>query len=128
MQVPKKDRKFSRVNFKIVANVKTGDKEFEGAIRNLSMGGLYLLTDEKLAVGDEAGISIALDDQPENGLEIDVRVARVTDDGIAFAFDKIDFDSYIHLKNLIALNTGDVQKLQDEMVSFLIDSHTQSSE
>ncbi|MCL1893674.1 MAG: PilZ domain-containing protein [Holophagaceae bacterium] len=128
MDTENTDRKFSRVDFKIVATVKQGAVEFVGAVKNLSMGGLYLITDKKLSVGDEAELSIALDDQPENGLIIDVRVARVTDNGIALAFDKIDFDSYIHLKNLIALNSGDVEKIQDEMVSFLIDSHNQSEE
>jgi len=128
METVKTDRKFSRVDFKIVATVKKGTIEFVGAVNNLSMGGLYLLTSQKLTVGDEAEIMIALDDQPENGLAIDVRVARVTDNGIAFAFDKIDFDSYIHLKNLIALNSGDVEKIQDEMVSFLIDSHNLSEQ
>jgi len=109
-------RKFSRVEFKIVATVKHGQRQFVGAVSNLSLGGVFLATDQRLPVGEIADIVIALDDQPENSVEMAGKVARVTDDGIAFNFDKIDYDSFIHLKNLVALNSGDEGKIQGEMV------------
>jgi hypothetical protein len=117
------NRKFSRVDFRIVATVKHEAKQFKGEVENLSIHGMLLATDQKLLVGDTAVISIALDDQPENEVLIDGKVSRVTDDGIAFSFDKIDSDSYVHLKNLVALNMGDDQKIQEEIDSSLFDEH-----
>jgi len=109
-------RKFSRVEFKIVATVKHGQRQFVGAVSNLSLSGIFLVTDQCLPVGEVAAILIALDDQPENSVEMTGKVARVTEEGIAFNFDKIDYDSFIHLKNIVALNSGDESKIQDEMV------------
>lgn len=111
-------RKFSRVTFHITATARVGDQQFVGAVENLSLRGLFMLTDKKLAVDEEVEIIIALNDQPENGLSIDGRVVRLTNDGIAFVFDKIEFDTYIHLKRLIELNIGDADKMDEEMESF----------
>jgi Tfp pilus assembly protein PilZ len=121
-------RKFSRIDFRIVATVRMGPKQFVGAVGNLSLGGIFLLTDQNALLGEEAEISIALDDQPENGVEMIGRVARVTEEGIAFNFEKIDFDSYIHLKNLVALNTGDEGLVHEEMVDHLLDVHINSAD
>jgi hypothetical protein len=109
-------RKFSRVEFKIVATVKHGQRQFVGAVNNLSLSGIFLVTDQRIPIGEIVAILIALDDQPENSVEMTGKVARVTEGGIAFNFDKIDYDSFIHLKNLVALNSGDEGKIQDEMV------------
>jgi Tfp pilus assembly protein PilZ len=113
------NRKFSRVDFRIVATVKQGAKQFAGEVKNLSLQGMFLATDQTLQVGDTAVVSVALDDQPENEVLVDVKVTRATEGGIAFSFDKIDSDSYIHLKNLVALNSGDDRKIQEEIDSSL---------
>jgi hypothetical protein len=121
-------RKFSRIDFKIVATIKHGPKRFIGGISDLSLGGVFLATDQQLPVGEVADILIALDDQPENSLAMTGTVARVTEEGIAFNFDKIEFDSYIHLKNLVALNSGDEGKIQDELFGHLLDKHEDSAD
>ena len=124
------NRKFSRVDFRITATARVGAKQLVGTVENLSLRGIFLATDQHLAVGDEAEITVVLSKGPEDvqatdpneegmSIEVDGRVARVTGDGIAFAFDKIDFDSYVHLKNLIALNIGDASKVEEEMEAFL---------
>ena len=132
MENSRDSRKFSRVDFQIIATVTVGDKKLVGRVENLSLRGAFLITDQGLEVGDEAGIVISLNENLEKdhhvdlhdeGMVIDVcgRVSRVTEKGIAFTFDKIDFDSYVHLKNLIALNIGDASKVEDEMGAFLGD-------
>jgi len=108
-------RRFSRVNFHIKATVKFGSKQFVGNVENLSLRGIFLVTEEKLSVGDVAEIVISLSDDPENGLELEGKVARVTNDGIAFIFDKIDFDTYVHLKRLVEFNIGDPEQMDKEM-------------
>ena len=110
----KEARRFSRVAFSVVATVKVGSRQFMGNVENLSLRGIFLVTEEKLSIGDEAEITISLNDDPENGLEIEGKVARVTDDGIAFIFEKIEFDTYVHLKRLIEFNTGDADLMDKE--------------
>jgi len=124
MEQSQEHRRFSRVDFHIVAAVRAGDRQLAGTVENLSLRGMFIATDQQLPIGEEAEISIALNDQPEEELIIDVsgRVTRVTSNGIAFAFDKIDLDSYVHLKNIIALNMGDASKVDDEMTLFLDDA------
>lgn len=122
-------RKFSRVGFRITAEVESGDQRIVGTVENLSMRGVYVVTEKRLAIGDDAKIVISLMDpsdaqqvshhDDEHLIEADGRVARVTDAGIAFVFDKIDFDSYVHLKNIIVLNTGDGSRADEEMSMFL---------
>jgi len=113
-------RKFSRIEFKIVATVKQGQRQFVGAVSNLSLGGVFLVTDQRLPIGEVADILIALDDQPENSVEMTGKVARVAEEGIAFNFEKIDYDSFVHLKNLVALNSGDEGMIQGEMVDHVL--------
>jgi hypothetical protein len=114
-------RKFSRVLFHIEATVKFGDQQFVGNVENLSLHGMFLLTNGKLAIGDEVAITIALNDHPENKLEIDGKVVRITENGIAFIFEKIDFDSYAHLKRIVEFNTDDADSIDDEVDFLLLD-------
>lgn len=109
-------RKFSRVNFNVSANVKVGERSFTGELENLSMNGMFLITDEKLAMGDLVGITISLTGtDPEIKVSFDGKVIRVAEDGIAFSFEKIDLDSYTHLKNIIAYNIDDAEKVMEEI-------------
>jgi len=107
-------RRFTRVDFSIAANVKAGAQQFVGSVENLSLKGMFLVTDKTLPVDEDVEITIALNNQLENGLIIDAKVARVANDGIAFVFDKIEFDTYVHLKRLIELNTGDADMMDKE--------------
>jgi hypothetical protein len=108
-----------------VATVTKGADTFRGAVKNLSLRGVFLETDQKLLPGDAVEITIALNDDPENGVVVDAVVARTVGDGVAFKFDKIDFDSYMHLKNLITLNMGDDSTVNEEMEAFLMDNAQQ---
>jgi hypothetical protein len=126
MDFPENTRKFSRVLFNIEANVKFGAQQFVGKVENLSLRGMFLSTNEKLVIGDEVEIAIALNDHPENKLEIDGRAVRIAENGIGFMFDKIDLDSYAHLKHIVEFNTDDVDRIDEEIDFFLIDqSETQ---
>jgi hypothetical protein len=122
-------RRFSRVGFRITAAIESGDQRIVGVVENMSMRGVFVATEKRLSIGDDAKIIISLGDQPgaqpaafnedDQVIEVHGRVARITDDGIAFVFDKIDFDSYVHLKNIIVLNTGDGSRADEEMSMFL---------
>ena len=121
MEQTQEHRKFSRVEFRITATVRVGELLIEGTVDNLSLRGMFVTTDQKAPAGQEAEIVIALNDHADNELIINGRVARVTSDGIALVFSKMDFDSYVHLKNVVMFNAGDANKIQKEMEIFLDD-------
>lgn len=109
-------RKFSRVPFRVAATIKTQERQFQGNVENLSMRGMFLITDERLAQGDKVDITIVLTGtSPEIPVSFSGTVSRVADDGLGFFFDKTDLDSYTHLKNIIAYNIDDAEKVMEEI-------------
>jgi hypothetical protein len=109
-------RQFSRVNFHVGATIKTSERQFQGNVENLSMRGMLLVTEERLQVGEMVDITISLSGtSPELAISFSGKVCRVTDDGIGFNFEKIDLDSYTHLKNIIAYNIDDSEKVMEEI-------------
>ena len=109
-------RQFSRVNFRMAATIKAAERQFQGNVENLSMRGMFLVTDERLAVGDMVGIVIALSGtSPEISVSFEGKVCRIVENGLGFNFEKIDLDSYTHLKNIIAYNSDDAEKVMEEI-------------
>jgi hypothetical protein len=109
-------RKFSRVQFNVGATVMAAGRQFQGAVENLSMTGMFLVTNEKLADGTTADIAIILTGTvPEISVNFKGVVTRIAENGIGFTFEKIDLDSYIHLKNIIAYNIDDAEKVMEEI-------------
>lgn len=109
-------RKFSRVQFNVGATIKIADRQFQGAVENLSMTGMFLITSEQLAEGDRADITIVLSGIiPEISVGFNGIVTRITEDGVGFTFDKMDLDTYVHLKNIIAYNIDDAEKVLEEI-------------
>ena len=111
-------RKFSRVPFHVTATATVGGRSFQGKISNLSMNGLFLETAERMADDEVADLLITLEgSEPEIAVAFTGRVCRLTDDGIGFRFERIDLDSYTHLRNIIAYNIADAEKVMDEIFS-----------
>jgi hypothetical protein len=109
-------RKFSRVPFHVTATATVGGRRFQGKVSNLSMNGLFLKTFERLPEGDTADLVITLEGtEPVIAVSFMGRVSRITDEGIGFHFEKIDLDSYTHLRNIIAYNMADAEKVMDEI-------------
>jgi len=109
-------RQFSRVRFRIGATIKTPERQFQGKLENLSMRGMFLVTEERLSLGEQVEITMVLSGtSPELVIDLNGTVSRVSEDGLGFYFDKIDLDSYTHLKNIIAYNIDDAEKVMDEV-------------
>jgi hypothetical protein len=138
MGTGQEQRRFSRVDFRMSASVEVGGLSLEGTVENLSLRGMFMATDHKPGVGEGAEITIELTRPPEGGgegrrdadydpaIRAGGKVVRVTGTGVAFCFDTIDSDSYVHLKNIVALNAGDPDRTFDEMGSFLDGGHVPS--
>lgn len=109
-------RKFSRVQFNVGATIKIANRQFHGAVENLSMTGMFLVTNEQLTEGELAEISIVLTGtMPEIAVNFNGIATRITEDGVGFTFEKMDLDSYMHLKNIIAYNIDDAEKVMEEI-------------
>jgi len=109
-------RKFSRVQFNVGATIRSADRQFQGAVENLSMAGMFLVTNEQLAEAETADITIVLTGTlPEIAVNFTGVVTRIAEDGIGFTFEKMDLDSYMHLKNIIAYNIDDAEKVMEEI-------------
>lgn len=109
-------RKFSRVGFHVIANITHGGRSFNGQVSNLSMKGMLLETDEKLPLNEVVDINISLPGtDPVIEIAFTGRTCRQTDKDIAFRFEMIDIDSYTHLRNIIAYNMADAEKVMDEI-------------
>jgi hypothetical protein len=119
-------RRFSRVPFRVNATVKTADRQFYGNVENLSMCGMFLSTAERLPEGEPVEITIVLSGtSPELFVGFTGRVSRESEYGIAFSFEKIDLDSYTHLKNIIAHNSEDAEKVMEEIYHSINEKFTE---
>jgi len=109
-------RKFSRVRFRVEATITIGERQFQGEVGNLSMTGMFLVTDERLADGEAVEIKIVLTGVvPLVSVDFSGRVSRTSGNGIGFVFEKIDLDSYMHLKNIVSYNSADAEKVMEEI-------------
>lgn len=82
---------------------------------------MFVVTTEPFVEGAAVDIAIALTGTfPEIALHISGIVTRIAEDGIGIIFEKMDLDSYMHLKNIIAYNSDDAEKVMEE-VSHSID-------
>jgi hypothetical protein len=109
-------RRFSRVQFNVGATIKSAARQFHGAVENLSMTGMFLVTNEPITEGEPVNITIILTGTlPEIAVNFTGIVSRITEGGIGFTFEKMDLDSYTHLKNIIAYNSDDAEKIMEEI-------------
>jgi hypothetical protein len=80
------------------------------------MTGMFMLTNEQLPEGKIADITIILTGTlPEIAVNFTGVVTRIAEDGVGFTFEKMDLDSYTHLKNIIAYNIDDSDKVMEEI-------------
>jgi c-di-GMP-binding flagellar brake protein YcgR len=110
-------RKFSRIRFAVDATVRTSNgRQFQGELQNLSMSGMFIVTEERLPLDEEVEIAMLLTGtSPQVSINFNGKVCRISDDGLGFAFEKIDLDSYTHLRNIIAYNIEDSEKVMEEI-------------
>ena len=115
-------RNFSRVKFQSKCYLTFEGKKIEGLLVDLSLKGALILNDEKLEVnsGDSCTFNFSLDGA---GFELNFNATLVyyKGDQLGVRFGNIDLENMIHLRRLVELNTGDSNKVQDELF-FLISS------
>lgn len=108
-------REFTRVPIRFqVRWAAAGGPLREGTVKDLSMKGMLVLATERFEVGTpcEAVLSLV---EGEVEIKVSGLVAAHHPDGFGMEFTTIDgLESYIHLRNLVLFNTGDVERVEEE--------------
>jgi hypothetical protein len=113
-------RNFTRVPFQSEATVRTKDKTLRGEMENLSLNGMFFKVPEALPMDEAVEVEILLSGTSSAlSLRIDGNVSRVSNDGVAIQFKGMGLDSFIHLKSIIAYNTGDEEEVMKEFYTYL---------
>jgi len=117
------NRKFTRVPIRIEAFVNCQDKSFKADIENLSLNGVCLISSESLKEGDIARITLYLLGTVKR-LDLSIclhgKVLRSGNGILALQFREMDLDSFTQLRNIIAYNAGDADRVIREFVGSLI--------
>ncbi len=113
-------RELVRVPFQIDATISDENRTVQGKIENISLKGMFILTDGQFKLNDMVQITIHLAGESSD-LEIDVTgiIVRKNEKGIGVRFEKVDLDSFIHLRNIVAYNSGDEDQVMDEFCNFI---------
>lgn len=113
-------RHFTRVVFQSEAVVKSKDESLKGEIGNLSLNGMFLNAPGALPVSEPVEVEIFLSGSTSKlVLKMEGTVARDTPEGLAIQFKGMSLDSFIHLKNIIAYNRGDEEKVMEEFYEYM---------
>ena len=113
-------RNFVRVPFKSETILKSKDARIEGTIKNLSLAGAFINTQEKIERDTEVEIEIILDDPPPAVIVImSAKVVRLEPEGFAIQFRGMPMDAYERLRDVIADIHGDKRKAVAEFLKCL---------
>jgi hypothetical protein len=93
----------------------------KGEVKDVSLRGLYLVTEELLPVGTPVEITIFLSASEEPVvINVTGSVARLMPGGLGCAFDKMDVESFTHLRSIISYQGGDESKAMAEFTEYVI--------
>ena len=110
----------TRVLFNVKSIVKYDNKKIEGSVINLSMHGMLFQSPEEIPPEKLIDAEIFMEGTTsELRITVEGRVMRSDENGIAIAFKSVDIDSFIHLKNIVAYNIGDEDKIMKEFYDSL---------
>lgn len=110
-------RKFTRVPFKVEAEVKTDDTTYRSVeITNLSVGGCLLPIRAALEIGAKCHVKITLGGTGNDlAVTVDGEVIRNTSEAVAIRFTSVDPDSLFHLQNIVRYNAPDADAVEKEI-------------
>lgn len=81
--------------------------DVKGDSKDLSLKGVFIITQEKVPTGSPCSVSIFLSGTKEDiKIQIQGVVARIENTGLGIAFDSMDVDSFAHLKSIVKYNSG----------------------
>lgn len=115
-------RTFTRTPFETEIRVVTDDRvAISHRLKDISLGGAYIVLDHPLKVGASCILNIDLIG-PKSLLRIEVEgeVARSEEGGMGVRFTRIDLDSLVHLRHLIKVYAQDPETIDYELARRLL--------
>ncbi|MBJ6726936.1 PilZ domain-containing protein [Geomesophilobacter sediminis] len=112
-------RDFSRVSFKVSALLQADGVTLKGEVKDISMHGIFVQTEEKLPVGTPVEITIYLSAADPIVINVSGSVARCEETGLGCIFEKMDIDSFAHLRSVISYQMGDVTQVLTEFADYV---------
>ena len=112
-------RRFLRVPFEtelVVRNLETGEEIRSLRSKDISLKGIYCFTSHPFPSGTPCSIDLRLTGTSSMlWLHIEGQVVRKDASGMALSFDAMDIDVFIHLKNILYYNSGDPDRIDQEI-------------
>jgi hypothetical protein len=113
-------RKFTRVSFAIQAQVEWQGKNLAGEVANLSLRGMLVKVPEPIPVGQKVAVTLRLvGSSSDLRVRLEGHVVRVAPEGIGLEIEQMDLDSFIHLRGIIAYNSGDANRVDEEFGRYI---------
>lgn len=108
-------RKFQRIQFPCEVELQDKNGHFSGTLIDISLKGVLLghLPHCKYLVGSYLDLHLQL--KQDVCIEMQLRVVFANDSQLGCCWEKIDIDSFCHLKRVIELNAGDSELLLREL-------------
>jgi hypothetical protein len=102
-------RRHSRVDFatriQVLLDMDGQQAELEGHSKDLSLKGIFAITDKRFPPGTRCVVKICLTGTVEKiELVMKATVVRQTTKGVGIVFDSMDVETYSHLKNIVRYN------------------------
>lgn len=115
--MPEEKRRFTRIPFKLKAELKANNLLYKAKkINNLSMGGCLLPIDADLDAGTPCYLKILLSGTNTRlSIQVEGQILRVSRSGVAVKFTRIGPDSLYHLQNIILYNSSDPDEVEREI-------------
>jgi len=112
-------RRFTRVPFEtemVVRNLETGKEIRSLRSKDISFKGIYCFTQNPFPPGTPCSINLRLTGTSSMlWLHIEGQVVRTDASGMVLSFDAMDIDVFIHLKNILYYNSGDPDRIDQEV-------------
>lgn len=106
----------------IQALIESQGKHITGEVADLSLRGLFVKIPEPIPVGQPVNVILRLSSSSSDlKVCLSGKVARVAPEGIGIAVEHMDLDSFIHLRGIIAYNSGDEERVDKEFMTFIKD-------
>lgn len=113
-------RKFERIDFRSEAIIRHNGTTFRAEVENLSLKGLFVRTDQKIAINEQVDVSMFFfGSSAELSFSLEANVVRITDDGFGLNFRKIDMDSLVHSEAAVTTVGADRQGVIEEFYGFI---------
>jgi hypothetical protein len=112
-------RKLTRVDFDMEALIKYNSEEIKGMVENISLKGILVKASEEreISIGQNVNITLCIvGSNTKLDINLQGKLVRHDEKGLGFRYDKIDLDSFIHLKNIVAYNSESYEKIINEFV------------